>query len=1162
MDPELNPTTANNSLMYQAIVDDKLEDLKLLLENGINVNEPIITTGKFAGFTALHVACMKNKDDLVELLVNDYKADVNAMAADGTEPIHLACFYVPLDGQSNMRFIIRTGIKTIKILVEANANVNAKFGQEIFFKHVKNREWCPDFGDKMPLAPYAVIYNKPLIIGLLKKVNVDIISLKNKTLLMYAVEYADDYTLCILDIISHVKDPGLMDKLMNHRDDDDVSLIHYPFHPKKYGRFRYLGSRMSSDDVRISSRFIIELPNWGADMYALIKNDSATFLPNLLAYRSDLLLMYALPYYTSMSLSRVLYYATVPIDKNSQHLINTNSESERLDHLKRIRRNQKLCIAIILKDLVFRSVFRSPVPEQQVKLKDELIAKDEFFRKIVNVFKLDFIEKEFQERFIEFGENKMTMCDFLLQVFDDKKLKFLAREENLSDALDKVVEQTDINLRFSFYAIYQDPIKIRIKDAKERLRLLENLKKISALRKAIPLPFELISSIAIQLDPAPAPAGTAHHNRDPDDEKKKKKKKKKAKKDKYDCRVSGDFGNEPGRSSRPRNSSDSMTLYDLVIKVFNKKSLKLLVKDDQFVKDYDRFPMSKIRRRYDQFLLLQTMDLKILTAHKRRKIMDKVEKISQLKKVIPSPYEVILMIIEYNTIMPKMHTKSVNMIKAVKNGDWNVIDQFVAKGGDINASLRKTGPQAGYTALHFAILSGNYRFDMERLIKTYGVDVNCVGADGAQPIHLACLQQNYRIIQILLESGADSNAELTKVLVEKYKSSQDWKWSDEFGKMTLFVFFNINSNYQILRHLVRNKANIEITGKNNKTLLMYGAQRAWPKHLEVFTEEYGSKCKPEFINARDDYGRHAVHYLLPNEKFGEFRYLKNTYISPMVWELRRAGADINAMIDNDPDTLLLNKVAYRCDYRMLEKFLELRYPFPAEGRPLHYFMIPVDPEKFVENSNDRREVEKIRNKCLKLILENYTLRREFGFFVPEEEIKLMDQLIAKKAEVKKIVADFQEDFINTYLFIPFSGSMTLYALVIKAFNKRSLKLLIKNDKLVEDYDDFFLSNIRDEYNDKFWLFNSIFCKVRHAHKRRQIMEKVENISQLKKVIPLPYEVIFMTVEDNNKTLLMYGAQIASTKYLNLFTEEKDNKCRLEFLNARDDHGRHAMCAVL
>ncbi|KAH0561541.1 hypothetical protein KQX54_017542 [Cotesia glomerata] len=88
--------------------------------------------------------------------------------------------------------------------------------------------------------------------------------------------------------------------------------------------------------------------------------------------------------------------------------------------------------------------------------------------------------------------------------------------------------------------------------------------------------------------------------------------------------------------------------------------------------------------------------------------------------------------------MLRMHKKSVDMIKAIQQKNWKVINEFVANGGDINASLSRTGATSGYTAIHFAILCGNYRFDMEKFIKTFRPNVNGVGADGAhQPIHLA-----------------------------------------------------------------------------------------------------------------------------------------------------------------------------------------------------------------------------------------------------------------------------------------------------------------------------------------------------------------------------------------------------------------------------------------
>ncbi|CAD6217124.1 GSCOCG00004682001-RA-CDS, partial [Cotesia congregata] len=488
-----------NSLMYQAIEDHKLEDIKLLLENGIDVNEPIITTGEFAGFTALHVACMKGKNHLVELLVNDYKADVNAMATDGTQPIHLACFYEPISETNPWQPEPVVG-SIIKSLVKANANVDAEFGQEIFSKHVKDREWCPDFGDKMPIVAYTVIYDKPSIINHLKKVNLDIISRTNKTLLMYAVEkecvHYNSY------MMSNVDDPWLRDKLINHRDNDDVPLTHYLLHPKKYGIFRYQDSTVFYG-YDIDSKLICNFVSWGADMYALINDDPATFLPNLSAYRSlPTLMKYSLPYYTSMSLLRVLYYASLPIDEMSDHLVCVQiirSEFERHDYLEQIRENREVCIEIALSDLIFRSTFRLPVLEEEIKLMDELISSDENLRWIVDNYKKNFIGKVLQDHFIEFSDNKMTMYDFFMQVFDDKKLKFLAREEDLLDALDNIVlRQNDDFSRF--YEAYRNPIKIRIKDAKERLRLLENLKKISSLRKAIPLPFELVLDIVEYLN--------------------------------------------------------------------------------------------------------------------------------------------------------------------------------------------------------------------------------------------------------------------------------------------------------------------------------------------------------------------------------------------------------------------------------------------------------------------------------------------------------------------------------------------------------------------------------------------------------------------------------------------------------------------------------------
>ncbi|CAG5092208.1 Protein of unknown function [Cotesia congregata] len=131
---------------------------------------------------------------------------------------------------------------------------------------------------------------------------------------------------------------------------------------------------------------------------------------------------------------------------------------------------------------------------------DKLISSDENLRQIINDFKINFIEKELQKCFIEFGNYKMTMYDFFMHVFDPKKLKLLAREEDLPDALSKVFKKILETSSHFYYLLFEKPIKLRIEDARIKLKLLEYLEKISSLRVAIPLPFELVLDIVEYLN--------------------------------------------------------------------------------------------------------------------------------------------------------------------------------------------------------------------------------------------------------------------------------------------------------------------------------------------------------------------------------------------------------------------------------------------------------------------------------------------------------------------------------------------------------------------------------------------------------------------------------------------------------------------------------------
>ena len=63
---------------------DSAEVSRLLME-GVPVN----SKGR-NGFTALHEACLQNRSDIVEILLN-YMPDINQTDDEGNTPLHLAC---------------------------------------------------------------------------------------------------------------------------------------------------------------------------------------------------------------------------------------------------------------------------------------------------------------------------------------------------------------------------------------------------------------------------------------------------------------------------------------------------------------------------------------------------------------------------------------------------------------------------------------------------------------------------------------------------------------------------------------------------------------------------------------------------------------------------------------------------------------------------------------------------------------------------------------------------------------------------------------------------------------------------------------------------------------------------------------------------------------
>lgn len=461
-----------------------LDLIKLILSNGKNVNDPIIKTGPFAGLTLLHIACMENCQNLVKFLVINYKADVNVTAKDGTQPIHLACFFETL----------KPGPKIILTLIDAGANINAEIGIEMFFLYLKPKKWCNDFGKKITLLTYAVLYYKETLTYYLARSGAEykIKSLMNKTLLMYAFEY--NYFAAALWTLEFMKkDP----EYLCARDNEGMAAIHYILHPKKFGKFRYVAEQeqMPRTD-KVISRIVYLLAEKGADIYALVNDDPETFLLNMAAYRScDSLLDPLLPFYSDITHSRALYNTTLPFnEKSNKYLRIPENQLHRSHELRRIiRRKRWNCFELIVKDIVNRSAIGFYVPKEEIKLMDRFVASNEMITKFVNDHKRKFIFGVIKRRVIQVEDEKMSLYEFIKLVVDDVKLKKLIKR-NLNVEFIWRSCLIDRSLDYNSY-YFRVVIFEWICKARERLRLLEELKKISILRKFIPLPYELILNI-------------------------------------------------------------------------------------------------------------------------------------------------------------------------------------------------------------------------------------------------------------------------------------------------------------------------------------------------------------------------------------------------------------------------------------------------------------------------------------------------------------------------------------------------------------------------------------------------------------------------------------------------------------------------------------------
>ncbi|XP_044591348.1 uncharacterized protein LOC123269574 [Cotesia glomerata] len=364
-----------------------------------------------------------------------------------------------------------------------------RLAEKCLLNSLKTQSWCPDFGDKISLITFAIIYQNNFLTEYLSgqaDLSVRTISCTNKTLPMYAIErdYCD-----IAPFMIRFDDPDLV----NHRDDDGVPVTHYLLDPKKFRGYRYDSKENGQVRGMEQGLAVMSFLEAGADKYALINNDPSTFLVNMAAYRScSNILRYLLPEYTYMSLSKALYYATLPVDENSENYLRINDVHvghQNTEQFREMLRQQRRdCSQLILQDLINRRTFGLPVLKDEIKLMDELALCDKDVRTFVHSYQSDFIDGRLKRDCIELSDKIMSLYDFLVQAFDDKKFRLLVRDEDLLERYNYFLG----GYRETKYCYFKCMISKRIKFCRRQSELLKKLDKVSKLREAVPLPYALI----------------------------------------------------------------------------------------------------------------------------------------------------------------------------------------------------------------------------------------------------------------------------------------------------------------------------------------------------------------------------------------------------------------------------------------------------------------------------------------------------------------------------------------------------------------------------------------------------------------------------------------------------------------------------------------------
>ncbi|XP_074093833.1 transient receptor potential cation channel subfamily A member 1-like [Cotesia typhae] len=205
--------------------------------------------------------------------------------------------------------------------------------------------------------------------------------------------------------------------------------------------------------------------------------------------------------------------------------------------------------------------------------------------------------------------------------------------------------------------------------------------------------------------------------------------------------------------------------------------------------------------------------------------------------IIRKNYGLVKLLIEYGADL--RNCQKTVLLHAIESNSQEIVQLIINnvsslckknKGIKLSEFINATYPSgkfSGYTCLHLACKNEN-PYSVSHLIQNGG-NVNAVAEDGIQPIHLAVLDPNVEIIEILLDNGAQIDALFKTHYYGNFSKLSEWVHNKDITLMTHSILYG---NINVVKLLLEYDVILKTSHRFIKSIMFYATAS---NNLEIMT---------------------------------------------------------------------------------------------------------------------------------------------------------------------------------------------------------------------------------------------------------------------------------------------------------------------------------------